>query len=124
MCRHARRVYCCDQHAPGHARGFCTAHVTTAISSAVGAQPLVEDLELIVSELVANAIHAECTTVTVDATCTTAICGSPSRTPHPTRRECKTRHRPMSTAAGCASSTPSPEPGASSPHRTAKKSGP
>jgi anti-sigma regulatory factor (Ser/Thr protein kinase) len=58
MCHRSRRTYSGDPNTPNDARHFCVAQLESAFSGASDAQTLVEDLELVVSELVTNAVEA------------------------------------------------------------------
>jgi anti-sigma regulatory factor (Ser/Thr protein kinase) len=66
MCKLGHRTYYCDWAAPGQARGFCTDQVTSVLGHGSVAQVVIDDVNLVVSELVTNAVRAGCSEVGLD----------------------------------------------------------
>ena len=58
MCHESRRTYSADSNTPNNARHFCAKQLASAFDRTPDAQILVEDVELVVSELVTNAVEA------------------------------------------------------------------
>jgi anti-sigma regulatory factor (Ser/Thr protein kinase) len=50
--------YFSDWNAPKQARGFCTDHLTDALGYGHAAQAVIDDTNLVVSELITNAVSA------------------------------------------------------------------
>ena len=56
-----RKRYPCTEAAPAAARRFCAANLTDFLGDADGVPAVIADAEVIVSELVTNAVNAPCT---------------------------------------------------------------
>jgi anti-sigma regulatory factor (Ser/Thr protein kinase) len=65
MCKLGDRTYYCDWAAPAQARGFCTDEVTSVLGYGTRAQSVI-DLNLVVSELLTNAVRAGCSELDLD----------------------------------------------------------
>jgi anti-sigma regulatory factor (Ser/Thr protein kinase) len=66
MCWHAHRSYACTDATPRQARGDTTGHLRTVLGDSAAADDTIADVELVVSELVTNAINAACADATLD----------------------------------------------------------
>jgi anti-sigma regulatory factor (Ser/Thr protein kinase) len=66
MCWQDHRTLFCDWGAPRLARGFCTDHLLEVLGHGGDAQDCIADVALVVSELVTNAVNAECNAVDVN----------------------------------------------------------
>src|ERR1700742_2828456 len=58
MCSLGHRTYFCDWSAPKLARGFCTDQLTAAFGYGPIARAVIDDANVVVSELVTNAVRA------------------------------------------------------------------
>jgi anti-sigma regulatory factor (Ser/Thr protein kinase) len=66
MCKLGHRTYYCDWATPAPARSFCTDEVTSVLGYGTTAQSVIDDLNLVVSELVTNAVQAGCSELDLD----------------------------------------------------------
>ncbi|MFN2562653.1 MAG: ATP-binding protein [Jatrophihabitans sp.] len=60
MCLEARRSFACEPESPGHARSFCRAYLNPVVGHVADGREVVATAELVVTELVTNAINAGC----------------------------------------------------------------
>lgn len=65
MCLSDRRAFSCQPSAPGQARVFCREHLEPIVGDGAEGDDVVDTTELVVSELVTNAINAGCSDVVV-----------------------------------------------------------
>lgn len=59
MCWEGRRIFTCDQSAARLGRGFCSHHLG-AVLDPTAASESIEDADLVISELLTNAVNAGC----------------------------------------------------------------
>lgn len=60
MCLQAQRSYPCQPSSPGEARQFCREHLTPVLGQQRDGLDLLSTTELVVTELVTNAVNAGC----------------------------------------------------------------
>lgn len=60
MCHQDRRTFSCEPVSPGQARAFCREHLGPVVGHVADGRELVSTTELVVTELMTNAINAGC----------------------------------------------------------------
>ena len=65
----AKEYYLCTSGSARQARMFCTEKLSSLLGSTSEAQDVVDTVELIVSELITNAVNASCSRTTLSLSC-------------------------------------------------------
>jgi anti-sigma regulatory factor (Ser/Thr protein kinase) len=65
VCWQGSRRYGCNRAAPRQARDFATEHLRAVLGNSAAATEVIDDAEVVISELVTNAINSNCADITL-----------------------------------------------------------